>query len=248
MSVPVSGRHAGHRMRVVFCAVAAVLSAPLLFSAYSNPQSGGTFTDPRDGKKYRTVRIGKLTWMAQNLNFKTGNSWCYEDNESNCRKYGRLYDWNTAMSACPAGWRLPGNAEWNDLTKSAGGQWIYVGNAIAYWGGVGKKLKSKTGWSDFLCDKELKMELNRELGEDCVLGKMNSGNGTDNFGFSALPGGWRSTDGSFLYAGSSGRWWSAAETSSGSRYASEWGMGSGEGGVGRGSCGKDYGFSVLCVR
>ncbi|MCL2183927.1 MAG: fibrobacter succinogenes major paralogous domain-containing protein [Chitinispirillia bacterium] len=235
--------NAGSKM--CFCMAAAVLSAPLLFSACSNPQSGGTFTDSRDGQTYRTVRIGNLTWMAQNLNFKTGNSWCYEDNESNCQKYGRLYDWNTAMSACPAGWRLPDNKDWNDLTKSAGGQLIELGDGDAYWSSVGKKLKSKTGWSDFSCDKELKEILN-EWREDCVLGKMNSGNGTDNFGFSALPGGYRITNGSFYYAGSIGYWWSATEY--GSNYAYFRRMSSDIGYVREYDDGKGRGFSVLCVQ
>jgi len=94
------------------------------------------FTDRRDGKKYRTVEIGDKTWMAENLNFKTGDSWCYNDDVNNCRKTGRLYDWNTAIKACPAGWRLPNRNDWNNLAEVAGG------NSVA-----GKKLKSQTGWS-----------------------------------------------------------------------------------------------------
>ncbi|MCL2183930.1 MAG: fibrobacter succinogenes major paralogous domain-containing protein [Chitinispirillia bacterium] len=237
--------NAGSKM--FFCMVAAVLFAPLLFSACSNPQSGGTFTDSRDGQTYRTVRIGKLTWMAQNLKFKTGNSWCYDDDLSNCEKYGRLYDWETALTACPAGWRLPDNKDWNDLTKSAGGQRRESSSVFADWSSVGKKLKSKTGWSDFLCHNELKEYLN-EIGEDCVLGKMNSGNGTDNFGFSALPGGDRYyIGGSFKYAGSYGNWWSATEYGSGGS-AYSWMMYSGIGDVYECSYFKGSGFSVLCVR
>jgi len=236
--------NAGSKM--CFCMVAAVLFAPLLFSACSNPQSGGTFTDPRDGKTYRTVRIGNLTWMAQNLNYQTNNSWCYGNDVSNCEKYGRLYTWDAAMSACPAGWRLPDNNDWNDLTKSAGGQREELDDGGAYWSSVGKKLKSKTGWSDFFCDEELKVALNRELGEDCVLDKMNNGNGTDNFGFSALPGGTRSTNGSFYFAGSDGLWWSATEYGSG--YAYRRLMGSNYGYVYEYYYGKGYGFSALCVQ
>ena len=240
MSVSVSGRRAGRRVRVVFGAAAAVV---LLSVSAVNAQKG-SFTDSRDGKKYRTVRIGNLTWMAQNLNFKTGNSWCYDDDLSNCAKYGRLYDWETALTACPAGWRLPDNNDWNDLTKSAGGQRIKFDKNIAYWSSAGKKLKSKTGWSDFWCDDKLKDVLN-ELGEDCVFGKMSSGNGTDNFGFSALPGG-RGIDVRFLGAGIYGNWWSATEYSSGNAYVRI--MYSSRGYVNELNYGKGYGFSALCVQ
>jgi len=241
MSGSVSGRRAGHRIRVVFGAVVAVV---LLSVSAVNAQKG-SFTDPRDGKKYRTVRIGNLTWMAQNLNYAMpGGSFCYDDDLSNCAKYGRLYDWRTAMTACPAGWRLPGNMEWNDLTKSTGGQRKEIDDDVAYWSSVGKQLKSKTGWCDFSCDKKVKDNIN-EFGEDCVLGKMSSGNGTDNFGFSALPGGLRNTDGNFNYAGCYGGWWSATE---GSGYAWYRCMSSNYGIVVENNFGKGYGFSVLCVQ
>ncbi|MCL2101871.1 MAG: hypothetical protein FWH22_09200, partial [Fibromonadales bacterium] len=59
-------------------------------------------------------------WMTKNLNHKKGNSWCYENKEINCERYGRLYDWNTAKKVCPEGWRLPNRFEWNDLKKETG--------------------------------------------------------------------------------------------------------------------------------
>jgi uncharacterized protein (TIGR02145 family) len=139
------------------------------------------FTDSRDGQKYRAVKIGGKSWMAENLNYKTGNSWCYEGNDANCKQYGRLYDWNTAKSACPAGWHLPSREEWNALKSSAGGD-------VA-----GKNLKAAYGWNE-------------------------NGNGTDEFGFSALPGGYRYTGGSFNDAGYYGFWWTATEYGSGRAY------------------------------
>jgi len=151
----------------------------------------GTFTDTRDGKTYRTVGIGKLTWMAENLNFVTDSSVCYDNDESNCQKYGRLYNWNDATTACPAGWRVPSEEDWDSLALAVGGQRVEDGYGDYYWEVAGKKLKSTTGWK----------------GRD---GNLVSGNGTDDFGFAALPGGSR-WSGSFYNIGYSGYWWSAAE-------------------------------------
>jgi len=138
--------------------------------------------------------------MAENLNYNASGSKCYENSADSCAKYGRLYDWNTAMNrasssslspsgvqgVCPAGWHLPSDAEWTALTDAVGGAWT-----------AGTKLKATSGW-------------------------YNDGNGTDQYGFSALPGGVYRSYGYFGGAGNYGYWWSTTETAAG--YAWYWFM------------------------
>jgi len=149
------------------------------------------FTDSRDGQKYRAVRIGENTWMAQNLNYKpeNGNSRCYMDSASYCDKYGRLYDWETAMRACPTGWHLPSKKETADLMLAVGGKFKRYEHNHGY-REAGAALKAKAGW-------------------DCHKGK--NGNGTDAYGFSALPGGeyFNEFGDDFSGVGKIGAWWVA---------------------------------------
>ena len=100
--------------------------------------SSGTFTDTRDGQRYKWVRIGNQIWMAENLNYKTLNSWWYDNSSSNGDVYGRLYTWEAARSACPNGWHLPrSNKEWKVLVKYLGGKKI-----------AGNKMKSTSAWNN----------------------------------------------------------------------------------------------------
>ncbi|MFN8257439.1 MAG: FISUMP domain-containing protein [Bacteroidales bacterium] len=82
----------------------------------------GNFTDPRDGKIYRVIRIGNQIMMEDNLAFKpeTGNYWAYDNEELNIAKYGYLYDWETAKNVAPKGWHLPTKAEWETLYMTLG--------------------------------------------------------------------------------------------------------------------------------
>ncbi|MEX2594048.1 MAG: fibrobacter succinogenes major paralogous domain-containing protein [Anditalea sp.] len=96
----------------------------------------GTFTDPRDGQVYKTVQIGIHTWMAENLNYETEDSFCYEEDPANCDKYGRLYGWDVALTVCPDGWHLPSRAEWGVLANHLGG-----------WEIAGGKMKATTEWN-----------------------------------------------------------------------------------------------------
>lgn len=156
------------------------------------------FTDPRDGQTYKYVTIGSQTWMAENLNYDGGNGSCYNDIADSCAKYGRLYDWGTAMGIgrfinnsllgvgsdvirqgiCPSGWHLPNIFEWTTLVQYAGGMET-----------AGTKLRASGYWSPY--------------------------SGTDQYGFSALPGGFRPSNGygyeDFNAIGFHGNWWSATE-------------------------------------
>jgi len=63
-------------------------------------------------------------WTTDNLNVNTPLSYCYEDSEQNCRRYGRLYTWEAARQGCQSlgeGWRLPTNDEWRQMAKHYGG-------------------------------------------------------------------------------------------------------------------------------
>lgn len=113
-----------------------LILALLLVVSSAMAAAQGTLVDKRDGKKYKTVQIGSQTWMAENLNYKTKDSYCYDDDESNCSEYGRLYMWKVAKEACPSGWHLPSKADFETLIESVGG------NSTA-----GLKLKSKTNWN-----------------------------------------------------------------------------------------------------
>jgi len=192
-------------MRKLLLTTAAVAAA--IAGAVAGETDFGTFTDTRDGQTYKTVTIGGMTWMAQNINYKADSSWCYNDTLSYCKKYGRLYDWNTAKTVCPKGWKLPSREDWNRLVATTGGKEI-----------AGKKLKSKSGWGEY---------------------------GTDNYGFSALPGGIRFSGSDFIGAGYYGYWWTATEVSSDNAYDRN--MFYTDSDVYEHLDGKSDGYSVRCV-
>jgi len=163
-------------------------------SSISN-STNGTFKDSRDNKPYKWVKIGTQTWMAENLNYNASGSVCYENNNTNCTTYGRLYSWETAKTACPTGWHLPSAAEWNVMLKFVDKTCGLVGEDedYEYCKNAGNILKADEGWDDY-------------EGVD--------GNGVDKYGFSALPGGGADDEG-FETLGYYGFWWGSNYNSSG---------------------------------
>ncbi|MDR1811923.1 MAG: hypothetical protein LBQ87_03780 [Candidatus Fibromonas sp.] len=154
------------------------------------------------------VSIGTQVWMKRNLDVEVEGSKCYDNDPENCAKYGRLYNWATAMNLpsdcnsrscssqiqakhqgiCPSGWHIPSNEDWDKLYRFADGS---TGTESPYDSPTaGGKLKATSLWNDY-------------NGE--------SGNGTDEFGFSALPGGRGDSNGGFVSVGYLGYWWSASE-------------------------------------
>jgi TonB family protein len=199
----------------------------------SHAQQKGSFTDPRDKKTYKTVKIGEQTWMAENLDYHGEDGFlglCYGDEPQkkirkpeNCKKYGRLYDWDEAMKACPAGWHLPTPDEWYELLDFAGG------NEVA-----GKKLRAKSGWKEENLSKckwieEEKIDNRGRIiaaaieHDDCSIS-------TDEYGFSAFPNS----------SGLSGQWWTASDTFI-------WYMDHNNEGVGRHYGDRNDLFSVRCL-
>ena len=186
-------------------------SSGSLVNAYLNPDiEYGEMTDPRDGRVYKIVSIDRRFWMAENLDYADsvnmpslkGRSWCYQNKPENCATMGRLYSWAAAIDSsklvaegkdCGAGKTcgLRGPVQgvcpdgWHLPTKV---EWVDMWEAIAgneAWNVAGSLLKSKTGWN-------------------------NDANGSDDYGFSAAPAGFKA-GAAYGYFGEYARFWSSTE-------------------------------------
>ena len=151
------------------------------FNPFNPDIEYGELTDSRDGQTYKTVVIGSQTWMAENLDYAVTDSYCYDNDPTNCSTYGRLYTRDAAANACPEGWHLPSHVEFKNLLINICGSKNC--NEIA----------SKIGWMY------------------TETGNVVNGKGSDAYGFSALPAGGVGNKGEFVAEGWLAYFWRDAE-------------------------------------
>jgi len=194
-----------------------------------------------DGNVYTSVTIGTQEWMSENLrttkysdgtaipnltwvNDTTG-AWChysYDNDNQYDTIYGKLYNWYAVETGelCPTGWHVPTDSEWTVLTD-------YL-TANGHDGKEGIALKATSGYFDYFGA---------------------SGNGTDDYGWNGLPGGYYyyiPTGLPFHSMGGSVYWWSSSQSPTNDAW--RFGLSYSEDGVSRRSNSKDFGFSVRCLR
>ena len=201
-----------------------------------------SFTDTRDGKTYKTIKIGNQVWFAENLAYlpsvspptsgSSSSPYYYVYNysgtdvaaakaTSNYSTYGVLYNWEAAKVSCPPGWHLPSDAEWKQLEMALGMTQAQSDGEGFRGIDQGTQMKAISQW-------------------------YNDGNGTNASGFSALPGGYRYIDNTINDIGRYGKWWSSTEYSTINARSRLLYFNSG--GSYRGYDGKMDGFSVRCIK
>jgi uncharacterized protein (TIGR02145 family) len=211
-------------------------------------ECGDLLTDPRDGQQYETVQIGDYCWMARNLAYlptvSPSSQWSktepyyyvydYQGSDvaeakatTNYQTYGVLYNWPSANVSCPPvdGWHLPSDEEWKILEGTVDSQYP-VGDPewddTGYRGfDVGYNLRSTAGW-------------------------YNNGNGSDLYGFSALPGGMCGYNGEFHSISTNAGWWNSNENSTSTAWFHSLAYNSNQ--SWRNTNSKNYAFSVRCLK
>jgi uncharacterized protein (TIGR02145 family) len=182
-----------------------------------NNSTDGTYTDPRDRKEYKIVKIGNQIWMAENLAYKSkkgfypaqGSVYGYNESYGDCpecgslnagstfnkirgeeynRVYGGLYTWESAKLSCPPGWHLPSKTEWQELINVHGG----LQSAREISKGIGQF----SSWGDWN-----KLSNNK-------------------FGFGAIPGGRLELNDNMLnYVAGFAFYWTSSESSNSNAFA-----------------------------
>jgi uncharacterized protein (TIGR02145 family) len=229
-----------------------ILDAPLANETYTfqfatNIPCPGTPTVEYEGQVYNTIQIFSQCWLKENLNvgimipgtMEPSNNgiiekYCYNNSPDSCTKYGGLYQWNEMMQyttqqgaqgICPTGWHMPTDEEWKVLEGAAD---IQYGIGDSIWDSFGGRgydastnLRTTSGWNY-------------------------NGNGTDLFGFSGRPGGYRDNYGGFADIGLAGYWWASSEVGNDDAWFR--GLGYSYPGVYRLNDSREHGFSVRCLR
>jgi uncharacterized protein (TIGR02145 family) len=219
---------------------------------------GGHVSLIHGGQTYKIVEIGDQCWMAENLKTTTyqngtpipnvtgNNAWqqlatgayAWYDNDTSWKgSYGALYNYYATVNAnglCPTGWHVPTNDEWTALTYFIGGTGSPHGNELTSC----RQVNSPQGGG---CNTSEHPRWNASYE-----------NGTDNYGFSGLPGGTRSGSdyysGIFGFIGEVGYWWSSSDNSSGYAWGRGLGYGDYGGTVSVGDHSKPSGLSVRCLK
>lgn len=216
--------------------------------SYFDWSCGDDLIDFRDNQTYTTVQIGNQCWMAENLNIGTRvnasqgqnpangviEKYCYNDQLGNCSDFGGLYLWDEMMQnttdttnqgICPDSWRIPTDYDWKVLEGNVDSQYG-VGNPE--WNGIGlrgldagQKLKTTWGW-------------------------YNNGNGTDSFGFGAIPSGAWNASGYFAFLEQYSTFYSSSQENSGTAWARVFIYNTNE--SYRDHYNKSYGTSVRCIK
>jgi len=209
-------------------------------------EDNNTFTDNRDSKQYKWIKIGTQTWMAENLAYlpsvnqpsdESGTDpryyvEAYDGTSVNDAKatdnyedYGVLYNWPAASAACPTGWHLPTDDDWKTLEMNLG---------------MSQEEADKIGYRG--TDEGSQLAGNSSLWDPGTL-KNNTAFGSS--GFEALPGGFLYM-GSFSGTGRYGKWWSNSISSTRALDRSLYYIGPQ---IGRGDASlKEYGYSVRCIK
>ncbi len=185
-----------------------------------------TFIDSRDGQDYKAVGIGNQRWMAENVSYYTPEGSRYYNNDSvnYAEIYGRLYNWETAQNVCPEGWHLPSDEEWKELE-------IFLGMSEAE--------------ADATMERGI-LEGGKLKERDTIHWDAPNSLATDEYGFTALPGGgyiWNS----FIGINIAAYFWTSTPTGwEDNVYCRS--MGKMHGSIFRGGHSEIIGHSVRCVK
>jgi len=207
-----------------------------------------SFIDSRDGNEYEFLTIGTQTWMVENMAYLPsvypssrgsdsspyryviayeGSSVSSAMATDNYSDYGVLYNWEAAKIACPTGWHLPSDDEWNTLSS------YLIDNGYGNDGSgadIGKSMASTSGWNS-----------------STIPGTLGNDQATNNSsGFQALPSGLLDSSGDFSTLGIIAYFWSSTPRESGTAWNR--GLGWNYDGLGRGFDYYRVGNSVRCLQ